>query len=70
MIDWCLVKKGNTAIPQVRVTWTGLPRSAATWEDYNMLKKRFLEAAAWGQAGSSAGGGVTPERVRGDDVFG
>jgi hypothetical protein len=54
-----LVKKGNTAIVQVRVTWTGLPATSTTWEDYNVLKSRFPSAPAWGQAGSSAGGGVT-----------
>jgi hypothetical protein len=53
-----LVKKGNTAVPQVLVTWSGLPSSSATWEDHNMLKIRFPAAPAWGQAASSAGGGV------------
>ena len=41
-----LVKKGNTAIPQVKVTWTGLPSSATTWEDYHVIKKRFPDAPA------------------------
>ncbi|WVZ61807.1 hypothetical protein U9M48_011622 [Paspalum notatum var. saurae] len=54
-----LVKKGNTAMPQVKVTWSGLPDSAAKWEDYYVLKQRFLDAIAWGQARSSAGGDVT-----------
>jgi len=52
-LDRRLVKKGNAAIPQVKVSWTGLPEAAATWEDYN------ASAPAWGHAGSSAGGGVT-----------
>ena len=51
-----LVKKGNTAIPQVKVTWTGLPSSATTWEDYHVLKKRFPDAPAWGQAATQGGG--------------
>ena len=55
ILDRRLVKKGNAAIPQVKVSWTGLPEAAATWEDYNVLKKRFPSAPA----GSSAGGGVT-----------
>jgi hypothetical protein len=54
-----LVKKGNTAIPQVRVRWSGLPEAATTWEDYHVLRRRFPEAPAWGQAASPAGGGVT-----------
>lgn len=55
-----LVHKGNNAITQILVTWTGLPASLATWEDYNVLRQRFPEAPAWGQAGSSAGGVVIP----------
>jgi hypothetical protein len=53
-----LVKKGNTVVPQVLVTWSGLPSSSATWEDHNVLKTRFPTAPAWGQAISPAGGGV------------
>jgi len=59
IIDRRLVKKGNTAIPQVTVLWTGLPPSTATWEDYHVLRQRFPDAPAWGQASSSAGGSVT-----------
>ena len=59
IIDMRLVKKGNTTIPRVKVLWTGLPPSAATWEDYNVLRQRFPDAQAWGQASSSAGGSVT-----------
>jgi hypothetical protein len=32
---------GNTAIPQVKVLWTSLPESSATWEDYYVLNQRF-----------------------------
>lgn len=60
IIDRRLVKKGNTAIPQAKLSWVGLPESATTWEDYHVVKHRFPNAPAWGQAGSSAGGGVTP----------
>ena len=59
IIDRRLVKKGNTTIPQVKVLWTGLPPSTATWEDYHVLRQRFPDAPAWGQASSSAGGSVT-----------
>ncbi|WVZ64260.1 hypothetical protein U9M48_013810 [Paspalum notatum var. saurae] len=55
----CLVKRGNAAIPQVHVQWTSLPSSATTWEDYHVIRERFPRAAAWGQAGTSAGGPVT-----------
>jgi len=36
-----LVKKGNRAVPQVLIKWTGVPASSATWEDYYVLKTRF-----------------------------
>jgi hypothetical protein len=50
IMDRRLVKKGNAAIPQVKVTWTGLPSSTTTWEDYNVLRQCFPTAPAWGQA--------------------
>jgi hypothetical protein len=55
-----LVKRGNSAIPYVLIQWIGLPATSATWEDYNVLRQRYPQAPAWGQAGSSAGGDVTP----------
>jgi hypothetical protein len=61
IIDRRLVHKGNSTIPQVKVVWTGLLASSATWEDYYVLRKRFPDAEAWGQASSPAGGGVTPD---------
>jgi hypothetical protein len=33
-----LVRKGNKAIPQVRVKWSTLPEAAATWKDYYVAK--------------------------------
>lgn len=57
VVDRRLVRKGNSAIPQVKLTWEGLPSTATTWEDYNVVKARFPHAPAWGQAGSSAWGG-------------
>lgn len=42
ILECRLVRKGNNAITQVYVTWTGLPPTSATWEDYHMLKARFL----------------------------
>ena len=55
-----VVKKGNTAVPQVKLRWTGLPPSSTTWEDYYIVKHRFPDAPAWGQAASRVGGAVTP----------
>lgn len=59
VLDKRLVKKGNAAIPQVRVKWAGLPDDSATWEDWYVLLQKFPMVAAWGQAGSPAGEGVT-----------
>jgi hypothetical protein len=54
-----LVKKGNHAIPQIKVKWSNLPETAATWEDYNVLKHRFPSSLLWGQAETRDGGDVT-----------
>lgn len=54
-----LVKKGNTAVPQVLVQWSGLPVSTATWEDFYVVRTRFPDAVAWGQATTEVAGGVT-----------
>jgi len=52
IVECRLVKKGNAAILQVRVTWTGLPDNITTWEDYTVVKSHFLDAPAWGHAAS------------------
>lgn len=49
-----LLKKGSKAVPQVLLKWTKLPESSATWEDYYVVKQRFPDAVAWGQATSEA----------------
>lgn len=59
ILEHRLVKKGNHAVPQVLITWSGLPVSSATCKDYYVVKKHFPVAPAWGQAASSAGGDVT-----------
>jgi hypothetical protein len=61
IVDRRLVKKGNTAISQIKVTWTGLSPDITTWEDYTVLRQRFPEAPAWGQAASQGGGGVAAQ---------
>jgi hypothetical protein len=60
-----LGKKGNAAYVQVKVKWTSLPLSQATWEDYDVLRARFPNAPAWGQAGPSGGSGVTTAEASG-----
>ena len=49
ILERSLVKKGNVAVPQVKVKWTHLPEDAATWEDYNVLRARFPDVLACGQ---------------------
>ena len=58
ILDRRLVKKGDTAITQVQVQWSGLPPEMFTWEDYHGLKTRFPSAPAWGPAGSEGRGNV------------
>uniref|UniRef100_A0A8R7U6U1 Chromo domain-containing protein n=1 Tax=Triticum urartu TaxID=4572 RepID=A0A8R7U6U1_TRIUA len=59
IFDRKLVKKGDRALLQVLVQWTGLPAKAATWEDYDTIKLRYPTAPAWGQAESQEGGTVS-----------
>lgn len=59
VLDRRLVKKGNRAVAQVLIKWTQIPAHAATWEDYYVVKARFSDALAWGQASSPGGEDVT-----------
>ena len=38
VLDRRLVKRGNTAIPQVLIKRTNLPATTATWEDFYVVK--------------------------------
>ena len=55
------MRKGNQAVPQVLIRWSGVPVESATWEDYYVLKNRFPDAIARGQADSEARGIVMSE---------
>lgn len=46
VIDRRLVKKGNTAIPLVKLIWVGLPSTATTWEDYHCPVRLIVSTAA------------------------
>jgi hypothetical protein len=59
ILDRRMVKKGSSAIVQVRVKWSQLPEDATTWEDWEVLKVKFPDIIAWGQADSLQGGIVT-----------
>lgn len=66
ILDRRLVKKGNAAVPQVLIKWLGIPADSPTWEDWEVLKMRFPNVLAWGQASTSPGGIVTTDGI--DDV--
>ena len=59
MLERRLVKKGNVAIPQVKVKWSSLHEDSAMWEDLYVVKTRFPSSSVWGQPQISAGGDVT-----------
>jgi hypothetical protein len=45
ILDRRLVCDGHAANVQVLIKWSSLSRDEATWEDYNLLKTRFPDAA-------------------------
>jgi hypothetical protein len=45
ILDRRLVRKGSVVVIQILVKWTGLPESSATWEDLNVLLKKFPSAS-------------------------
>jgi hypothetical protein len=67
IVDRGLVKKGNEAITQILVKWSGIPVSSATWKDYFVLKKKFPSALIWSSAVSSGGDSVTTAVVTASD---
>jgi len=50
ILERSLVAKGTTSAFRIKVQWSGLPTSLATWEDEEDLRRRFTTAAAWGPA--------------------
>lgn len=64
---------------QLQVKWSAWPEELATWEDEQLIKKRFPAALAWGQAESQGGQNVNeqmdmqinnrPRRVRKPNVL-
>lgn len=49
-------QRGNRAITQVLIQWSGTPADQATWEDLDGLHQQFPYAPAWGQAGTQGRG--------------
>jgi hypothetical protein len=50
IVERRMVRKGNKPVVQIRVAWSNLPTDATTWEDYEVLKRRFPDALDWGQS--------------------
>jgi hypothetical protein len=59
IIDRRLVPHAGATTLRVKVQWSGLSSSLATWEDEADLRRCFPEATAWGQAISEGEGSVT-----------
>jgi hypothetical protein len=58
ILDRRLTKKGNATVIEVLIKWRSLAVDMATWEDFNVIKQRYLMAPAWGQDDSQGGGDV------------
>jgi hypothetical protein len=57
IVERRMVRKGNKPVVQIRVAWSNLPADATTWEDYEVLKRRFPNALDWAQSTFEGGGG-------------
>lgn len=62
ILDRRLMKKGDTPVVQVQMQWDSMPPSAATWEDYAVLRQRYPDAQLWTDEDEAAraGANVTP----------
>ena len=60
IVDRRLVRRGNHAVPQVMIKWSGLPVSSATWEDFYVVKNWFPDGSL-GDKRVLLGGNVTTE---------
>lgn len=58
-LDRMLIKKGNVAVIDVLVQWSGLPPELATWEPLRAMETRYPSVRAWGQAAFQGEGHVT-----------
>jgi hypothetical protein len=62
-----MVQQGNVAATQVLIQWSGLPEEYATWEDYEVLRRRFPAAAIWEAVPVQGGATVMPSDPSEDD---
>lgn len=60
ILDRRMRKKGNAPLVQLLVQWSHHPATAATWEDYEVLRLRFPAATIWEGASTQGETNVTP----------
>lgn len=63
-----MMKKGAAALVQIKVLWQGMPEASATWEDYDVLRRRYPSAPIWEGAPSEEEGNVTPAIAMDSDL--
>jgi hypothetical protein len=56
-----MMKKGDQAIVQLKIQWETLPAEAATWEDHEVLRRRFPLASIWEEPRSEGEDNVTAD---------
>lgn len=59
IVERRLVQKRSYPVVQVKVAWGNLPEDALTWDDFEVLKKRFPNALDWGQSSLGRGEDVS-----------
>ena len=62
VLDHKLVAHAGAVVPRVKIQWSGMPSTLATWEDEKDLRRRFPSAPAWGHAGFQGRGNVRTSR--------
>lgn len=67
ILDRRLVKRGNAALLQLRIRWSTMPKSMATWENESVLKECYPHAPVWGHPGSQGTGNVTMDITTGKE---
>uniref|UniRef100_A0A453BKD5 Chromo domain-containing protein n=1 Tax=Aegilops tauschii subsp. strangulata TaxID=200361 RepID=A0A453BKD5_AEGTS len=60
ILDRRMMKRGNAPVVQLQIQWDNMPSSAATWEDYDVLRQRFPTASIWEEDTSQGGDNVAP----------
>ena len=58
VLDHKRVAHAGAVVPRVKIQWSGMPSTLATWEDEKDLRRRFPSAPAWGHAGFQGRGNV------------